>query len=117
MEINSLEDFEDALVDGIDKIHAKHIYQAIRPHTLHYIEQQAWQLLEDIGRCLGGSVRDKVIVKVAAEDYGRVTVDFLDPREPLYEIRYDGTVNRDNIVGYRKFHHAIDMYYKLIGLT
>ncbi len=109
----TLEEFEDKLVTSIDKIHNQHVYQLIKPAMLVHIEQQVCSLLLEFGEYFGCKVSDKVIVKVKGSDHGRITIEFLNPNDPIYEIRYDGT--RGKVIDYRKYYESKDLYKAFIG--
>ncbi|KKN60280.1 hypothetical protein LCGC14_0533300 [marine sediment metagenome] len=110
----TIEEFEDKLVAGINKISSQHLHTLIRPATLANIKYQVIDLLLGIGQELNCDAREKVIIKVES-DYGKVTVSFLNPNDPIYHIHYDGT--RGEIIDYHKYYHAKDLLSSFVSDT
>lgn len=112
----SLEEFEDQLVDGISKIESQYKHYSIRPETLAQMEFQVSGLIDKLGDQLylnRNEVREKVLVKISNEPYvGVVKIDLLDPRQPIYEVRYDGTLG-NKITGYNKYYTSKKLYDEL----
>lgn len=115
----TLEEFEDQLVDGISKIESQYLHSMMRPSTLDQMRIQVDILINNLGDQLylnHGEVREKVLVKVSSDTYdGVVKIELLDPREPFYEVRYDGTLG-PRVTGYRNYHTSKKLYNSLIGL-
>jgi hypothetical protein len=109
----TLEEFEDQLVEGITKIENQFLHYMIKPDTLFQMEMKVVCLLDTLGDQLyldRATIREKVLVKVSSDNYdGVITIDFSNPCEPFYEVRYDGTLG-PRVTGYRRYHTTEQLY-------
>jgi hypothetical protein len=112
-----LEEFEERLITGLDKISGRHLGRLAKPQTIAHMEYEVRGLLYKLGQLFGFTVQDKVLVKIEINDYGNVTIGLLKPHEPIYDYYIEGgRMVRGRIIDHHRYRDTQELLSTLLGI-